>query len=89
MDLAFHWDATSNVIDDWMYQEMANRLAFDEALRDWYKQVNPYALHNIAERLLEAINREMWQADPETQQKLETLFLETEGDIEDSVDDGQ
>ncbi len=89
VDYAFHWDATSNVIDDWMYQEMANRLAFDQDLQDWYKQVNPYALHNIAERLLEAINREMWQADPETQQKLETLFLETEGDIEDSVGDAQ
>lgn len=89
VDLAFHWDATSNVIDDWMYQEMANRLALDQQLQDWYKQVNPYALHNIAERLLEAINRGMWDADKKIQQELESLFLETEGDIEELVDDGQ
>jgi cobaltochelatase CobN len=85
VDLAFHWDATSEVIDDWMYQELADRLAFNQAMQDWFKEVNPYALHNIAERLLEAINRDMWNTDPETRQKLEELFLETEGDIEDST----
>jgi len=85
VDLAFHWDATSEVIDDWMYQELADRLAFNREMQEWFKEVNPYALHNIAERLLEAINRDMWQVDQETRQQLESLYLETEGAIEDSV----
>lgn len=58
------------MIDDWMYEELANRFAFDRDMQQWLMEVNPYALHNIAERLLEAVNRDMWQTDPETRQKL-------------------
>lgn len=84
VDIAFHWDATSGVMEDWMYQGLAEKYAFDQRMRDWLKEVNPYALQNITERLLEAISRGMWDADDETKQKLERLFLEAEGDLEEA-----
>lgn len=83
VDNSFHWDATSGVIEDWMYDGLAEKYAFDETMRQWLKQVNPYALQNITERLLEAISRGMWNASPETRERLEQLFLDIEGDIED------
>ncbi|MFH1060432.1 MAG: cobaltochelatase subunit CobN [Pseudomonadota bacterium] len=83
VDNAFHWDATSGVVEDWMYDGLAEKYAFDEAMQRWLKQVNPYALQNITERLLEAISRGMWDAAPETKERLEQLFLDIEGDLED------
>ncbi len=85
VDNSFHWDATSGVIEDWMYEGLARKYAFDPKMQEWFKQVNPHALQNITERLLEAISREMWDADPETKQKLEELYLDIEGDIEETT----
>ena len=85
VDHAFHWDATSKVLEDWMYQGLAEKYAFDPKMREWLKEVNPHALQNIAERLLEAISREMWQTDQETKERLESIYLDIEGDIEDGL----
>ena len=85
VDNAFHWDATSGVIEDWMYDGLAEKYAFDREMRDWLQKVNPHALQNITERLLEAISRDMWDADPKTREKLESLYLEAEGDIEETM----
>ena len=82
IDISFHWDATTQIIDDWMYERLADRYAFDADMREWFKNVNPYALQNITERLLEAISRGMWDADQETKDKLEEIYLEIEGEIE-------
>ena len=44
---------------------------------------NPWALHGIAERLLEAAQRQMWSSPPpEMLDELRRVYLETEGDIE-------
>jgi cobaltochelatase CobN len=54
VDIVFGWDATSNVIDDWMYESIAATYLLDNDIRDWIKETNPWALHSISERLLEA-----------------------------------
>ena len=83
VDIAFGWDATAEVLEDWMYEELANRYALDEKMQEWLKDVNPHALLNISERLLEAIDRNMWNATDEMKQKLREVYLEIEGMIED------
>jgi len=83
VDIAFGWDATAEVLEDWMYEELANRYALDEKMQEWLKDVNPHALLNISERLLEAIDRNMWDATDEMKQKLREVYLEIEGMIED------
>ncbi len=82
VDNAFIWDAVGDVVEDWMYEDMARRYALDEAMREWMREVNPHALHSILERLLEAISRGMWQADGAMKERLRRLYLDIEGDIE-------
>jgi cobaltochelatase CobN len=83
VDIAFGWDATAEVLEDWMYEELANRYALDEKMQEWLKSVNPHALLNISELLLEAIDRDMWNATDDMKQKLRDVYLEIEGMIED------
>ncbi|WP_456330116.1 cobaltochelatase subunit CobN [Archaeoglobus sp.] len=78
----FHWDATSDIIEDWMYQGIAEKYVFDEDMREFFRKNNPYALMNITERLLEAIQRGMWNADEETKEKLRKIYLEMEAELE-------
>ena len=83
LDIIFGWDATSSVVDDWMYESVAETYLLDEELRSWIKEVNPWALHSMSERLLEAEQRGMWEAREETLEAIKEIFLETEGDLED------
>lgn len=80
---SYQWDATSNVMDDWMYEKYAEKYAFDKTVQDWMKQVNPWALQRITETLLEADKRNLWHAKDETLDKLRQLYLEIEGELED------
>lgn len=86
MDVVLGWDATGEVIDDWMYESLADKYALDPEMREWMKEVNPYALQNILDKLLEAINRGMWQADKEMEQQLMEEYLEMEGEIEERTE---
>lgn len=82
MDVVLGWDATAEVIDDWMYKKIAEKYALDPAMQEWMKEVNPYALQNILDKLLEAISRGMWKADKEMENELREAYLEMEGEIE-------
>jgi cobaltochelatase CobN len=82
VDIAFGWDATGHALEDWMYEALANTYALDKDMQDFFKEHNPYALHNIAERLLEAIEREMWNTSEEMKDNLREIMMEVEGDLE-------
>jgi cobalamin biosynthesis Mg chelatase CobN len=83
VDIVFGWDATAEVMEDWMYEALAGKYALDRDMQDWLKEVNPHALQNIAERLLEAIERGMWNATDEMKQELRDIYLDIEGMLED------
>lgn len=89
VDIAFGWDATAEVLEDWMYEELAKKYALDKEMQEWLKEVNPYALQNIAERLLEASERGMWQATEEMKQELQNIYLDIEGMLEESQSKGE
>ena len=86
MDVILGWDATGEVIDDWMYKEVAEKYALDREMKEWMKEVNPYALQNILDKLLEAIHRGMWQADADMEEELRDGYLEMEGEIEERTE---
>jgi cobaltochelatase CobN len=86
MDIIIGWDATADVVDDWMYRRFARKTALDPAMQQWMKQVNPYALHNILDKLLEAVQRGMWHADDDTLAALRNAYLDVEGEIEETTD---
>lgn len=88
MDILIGWDATAEVMEDWMYERVANKYALDPEMQQWLKEVNPYALQNILDKLLETIERGMWHADDAMKEKLRDAYLDIEGDIEEAVEGG-
>ncbi|WP_062996914.1 cobaltochelatase subunit CobN [Nocardia mikamii] len=83
VDYLFGYDATTNVVADWMYEKLSESYVFDDANRKFMTESNPWALHGIAERLLEAAERQLWEAPlPETLDRLRQIYLETEGELE-------
>ncbi len=82
LDDVLGWDATVEVVEDWMWEGLANKYALDPKMQEWLKEVNPYALQNMAERLLEAIERGLWHATEDMKKKLQSLYLEVEGVLE-------
>ncbi|UUN28124.1 cobaltochelatase subunit CobN [Streptomyces sp. FIT100] len=84
VDYLFGYDATTGVIADWMYDKLTETYVLDPENREFLRQANPWALHGIAERLLEAESRGMWaKPDPAVLEALRQVFLETEGSLED------
>lgn len=77
---SFQWDATSAVMEDWMYEKYAEKYTFDPAVQEWLRDVNPWALQRMTEILLEAEQRGLWQAKPETKEELQKLYLDMEGE---------
>jgi len=86
LDIIIGWDATADVMEDWMYDRVAQRYALDPEMQKWLKSVNPYALQNILDKLLETIQRGMWNASDAMQQQLRDAYLSVEGDIEEAVE---
>ncbi|GAA2077479.1 cobaltochelatase subunit CobN [Actinomadura alba] len=83
VDYLFGYDATAGVVDDWMYEKLAEEYVFDPETREFMEQSNPWALRGITERLLEAADRELWaEPDAETLDRLRQTYLELEGDLE-------
>ncbi|AIS52811.1 cobaltochelatase CobN [Thermoanaerobacter kivui] len=82
VETAFGWDATAEVLDDWLYEELAKKYALNEDMQQWFKEENPWALKNIVENLLEAIQRDMWQPSEELKNKLREIYLDIEGKLE-------
>ena len=83
---SYQWDATSDIMEDWMYEKYAEKYAFDAEMQEWMKEVNPWALQRIAETLLEAAQRGLWNAKEETKRELEQLYLSIEGELEERND---
>ncbi|MER6000232.1 cobaltochelatase subunit CobN [Nonomuraea angiospora] len=86
VDYLFGYDATTGVVADWMYDKLTETYVLDPENQAFMAQSNPWALHGIAERLLEAAERGMWQhPDPEVLRGLQEVYLKTEGDLEDDT----
>jgi cobaltochelatase CobN len=86
VDYLFGYDATAGVVEDWMYEKLAETYVRDESVREFFARSNPWALHGITERLLEAADRKLWGApEPETLAALRRAYLDTEGDLEDRL----
>jgi cobaltochelatase CobN len=84
VDYLFGYDATAGVVEDWMYDKLTQEYVLDPGMREFFGQSNPWALHGIAERLLEAAERKLWNnPDTETLAALRQAYLDTEGDLED------
>ncbi|MFC4408264.1 cobaltochelatase subunit CobN [Haloarchaeobius iranensis] len=82
VDVVLGWDATTGVVSDTLWTDVAEKYAFDEDRQEWMRDVNPWALESISDTLLEAIDRGLWDADEETADRLRDINLRVDGDIE-------
>jgi len=85
----YGWQATTRVVEGWVFDDIARSYVLDEGMRKWFKEHNPWALEEIGRRLLEAHRRQLWEADPEILQQLIKVQLELEGDLEERMGEVQ
>ena len=86
LDILIGWDATADVVDDGLWESVARRYALDPTVQEWFREVNP---HNIVDKLLDAAQRKVWNADPGTVEELEDTYTDIEGTIEEVSDNPQ
>jgi len=83
VDYLFGFDATADVVSDFMYEKVAQSYALDKATQEFYEQSNPWALRGIAERLLEAAQRGMWaEPNADTLEDLRHTLLRSDAMLE-------
>ena len=83
VDYIFGFDATAQIAPDFVYEGLAEHYALSQGMRDFLSKSNPWALNAIAERLLEAAKRELWEnPNPETLESLRNVLLETDAVLE-------
>jgi cobaltochelatase CobN len=83
VDYLFAYDATANCVEDHMYQGVAEAYLLDPRVQEFIQQKNPWALRDMAERLLEANQRGLWkEVKGELLEKLRAIALQAEAVIE-------
>jgi cobaltochelatase CobN len=83
VDYIFGFDATAHIAPDFVYEGLAQHYALDAKMQEFLKQSNPWALNAIAERLLEASERGLWEdAGAEMLEALRGVLLESEALLE-------
>ena len=82
VEFSFGWDSTSDIMEDWMYQSVTDKFVLNDENREWIEENNPDALRQITSRLLEAVERGMWDADDDTVEALKSIFLDNESSLE-------
>ena len=83
LDYLFAYDASTGRAPDWGYGAICDQWLTDQQVRDFLEAANPWALRDMAERLLEAHNRGLWEGAQKNQlEHLRQLVLESEALIE-------
>ncbi|MEM9739441.1 MAG: cobaltochelatase subunit CobN, partial [Pseudomonadota bacterium] len=76
------WSATTGQVDPWIYQSIGETFVLDDALRERLAALNPKASANLANRLLEASDRNYWQPDADTLAALQRAGEDLEDRVE-------
>ncbi|MEH2127640.1 cobaltochelatase subunit CobN [Nostoc sp.] len=83
VDYLFAYDATAKCVEDYMYQGIVDAYLLDPVVVEFIQQKNPYALRDIAEKLLEAHKRNLWEdVNIGTLEALRNLVHQAEAVIE-------
>ncbi len=76
------WSATTGEVSPWVYQQLAETYVLDPEMRDRLAALNPKASLKIANRLIEATDRNYWTPDAETLDALRRAGEELEDRLE-------
>jgi magnesium chelatase subunit H len=76
------WSATTGAVDPWVYQRISETFVLDAEMRARLAKLNPAASARMANRLLEAHDRNYWQPDQATLEALQDAADEIEDRME-------
>ena len=76
------WSATTGKVAPWVYQQISDTFVLDDDMRRRLAALNPAASVKVANRLLEAHERQYWSPDPDTLAALERAGEELEDALE-------
>ncbi|MDJ0825361.1 MAG: magnesium chelatase subunit H [Rhodobacter sp.] len=76
------WSATTGDVDPWVYQRISETFVLDDEMRRRLAELNPTASARMANRLLEAHDRDYWQPDDDTLAALQGAADELEDRLE-------
>ncbi|WP_394730688.1 magnesium chelatase subunit H [Altererythrobacter sp. GH1-8] len=76
------WSATTGQVAPWVYQQISNTFVLDEEMRERLAALNPKSSARVANRLLEACERRLWEPDDETLEALQAASDELEDRLE-------
>lgn len=83
IDYLYAFDATTEVVSNWCYQEIYNSWLCDKDLKNFFLDNNPWALRDISQRFLEIINRDMWDnPSSDVLENLKKIILKADSIIE-------
>jgi len=83
----YGWEATTKEVDDWIFDDIARTFILNKEMREFFQENNPWALEEIGRRLLEAHQRQLWDADPEVLEGLKNAYIEIESWLEEKMGD--
>jgi len=76
------WSATTGQVQPWVYQQLSETFVLDPAMRERLSRLNPTASVRMANRLLEASQRQFWTPDAQTLEALQRAGEELEDRLE-------
>ena len=76
------WSATTGQVQPWVYKQLSETFMLDPQMRERLAKLNPTASARVANRLLEASERNYWQPDEATLQALRNASEELEDRLE-------
>jgi magnesium chelatase subunit H len=76
------WSATTGQVQPWVYKQLSETFMLDPAMRERLAKLNPTASARVANRLIEASERNYWHPDAETLQALRQASEELEDRLE-------
>ncbi len=85
----YGWQATAKAVDGAVFDDVARTFLMDGENRGFFEENNPWALEEIARRLLEAAQRGLWRPSDDVRDRLRELYIEIEGWIEERMEDAR
>ncbi len=83
LDYLFAYGASTGRVPQWSYGALCDTWLASQPVLDFLRDANPWALRDMAERLLEAHHRDLWKvARPSQLEHLRELVLQSEAWIE-------
>lgn len=76
------WSATTGQVEPWVYQRLSETFVLDDDMRKRLADLNPQASARMANRLIEAFERDYWQPDADTLAALQDAADEIEDALE-------